>query len=219
VGSLTSQPYRPPRPVTGTTLIYSKSSCFFLSYCWTDLNCLQRTIYCQQQSRTFRLWKVNNNSHVNVPLNCNGSGAHRAIGVQSSQGMKLATPLHPVPKSRVVELYLYSALRFNYVVLNWLSRGAAIAWSLTQNAGRTASAGTYNMNLDSGPTSLTIRHYRLFPTFRLHISTTQVYTFRFRFSGLSYHKTLHVVPDVSSSSYFNNTGLYMQIPVLWVVLP
>jgi hypothetical protein len=48
------------------------------------------------------------------------SGGHRGLFPRgkSDRGVKLTIHLHPVPKSRIVELYLHSLIRLHGVVLN-----------------------------------------------------------------------------------------------------
>jgi hypothetical protein len=49
--------------------------------------------------------------------------------------MKLTTHLHPLPRSRMVELYLHSSIRLHAVVLNYLSTGIIYLYFIKQEAG------------------------------------------------------------------------------------
>jgi hypothetical protein len=54
-----------------------------------------------------------------------GTGNDFPVG-KAVRGVKLTTHLHLVPRSRMVELYLYSLICLHGVVLNWLSKGTTL---------------------------------------------------------------------------------------------
>jgi hypothetical protein len=47
-----------------------------------------------------------------------GFGAHPVSGGKAARGLNLTTHLHPVPRSRKVELYLHSPICFHGMALN-----------------------------------------------------------------------------------------------------
>jgi hypothetical protein len=55
---------------------------------------------------------------------------------QSGQGLNLTTPFHPVPRSRMTELYLHSPIGFHGIVLNELTTGISLLLPYTSWSNR-----------------------------------------------------------------------------------